>query len=253
MWEFSLNVKSDNMEVAEFLFENIKKSCLYMQGIVTSHQENDMVSILIAVEEGFSNEAQLVIERVVTQAICTYFKYSFLEKNLKLPVHDKIGLTAFKKALLNFDRETDKFLVLKNLSLDKSLYLDSFYQFKLTSLKAKWTELVSLANENRVYLISNEAFLDLLKFLIDNIEICEDEINIVENEEGYKIFLEDEFDTTYNDIVFNEEGLVSSIIDLAPSKINLYCHAENETIGLLEKIFEERINVCTDKALVKKI
>ena len=252
MWEFSLNVKIDKTEVAEFLFENIKKNCFYMQGIVTLHEENNMTSILVAVDDVFLEEVTLVLERLITQVICTHFKFDFLEKNLKIPMHDKIGMTAFKKALLNFDRETDKFLVLKNLHLEKSLYLDSFYDFRLTSLKAKWTELVSLANENRVYLISNDAFVDLLKFLIDNIEICEDEINIVENDEGYKIFLEDG-DTTYNNVIFNEEGLVSSIIDLAPQKINLYCRSENSTIGLLEKIFDERINVCTDKALVKKM
>jgi hypothetical protein len=252
MWEFSLNVKTDKTEVAEFLFENIKKNCLYMQGIVTLHEENNMTSILVAVDDDFSQEATTVLERLITQVICTYFKFDFLEKNLKIPMHDKIGMTAFKKALLNFDRETDKFLVLKNLNLEKSLYLDSFYDFRLTSLKSKWTELVSLANENRVYLISNDAFVDLLKFLIDNIEICEDEINIVENDEGYKIFLEDG-ETTYDNVIFNEEGLVSSIIDLAPQKINLYCRSENSTIGLLEKIFDERINVCTEKALVKKM
>lgn len=253
MWEFSLNVKSDKAEVADFLFENIKKNCQFMNGIVTEHEENGYISILVAAPEDFCGQVQSLLERLITQVICTDFKYEFLERNLKIPMHDKIGMTAFKKALLNFDRETDKFLVLKNLNLASSLYLDSFYDFRLTSLKAKWTELVSLANENRVYLISNDAFVDLLKFLIDNIEICEDEIDVVENEEGYKIFLEDQTDPFYKNVVFNEEDLVSSIIDLAPQKINLYCHGQTGAISLLEKIFDERINVCTDTNLVKKL
>lgn len=249
MWEFSLIVGPKHKEVADFLFDNIKKSCAFMKGIVTSSEENGQVAILIAVEEMFSEEATLLIERLVTQSICTFFKNDYLEQNLKIPTHDRLGMMAFKKALLNFDRETDKFLVLKNLSISKSLYLESFYCFRLTSLQAKWKELVSLANENRAYLINNEAFLDLLKFLIDNIEICEDEVSIIENEEGYKILLEGEQD--FCDSVLNEEGLVSSIIDLAPQKINLYCQGENKTTNLLEKIFDERINVVS--GVVKKI
>ncbi len=252
MWEFSLNVRSDRERIVQFFIENISKSCLYMNGIVTSHEENGYTSILMAVEESFCGEAQRVIERLVTQIICTDFKYAFLEKNLKIPMHDKIGMTAFKKALLNFDRETDKFLVLKNLEIGHSLFLDSFYEFRLGALKAKWTELVSLANENRVYLISNDAFLDLLKFLIDNIEICEEEVSVVENEDGFKILLEDEGDTTYNNVTFNEEGLVSSIIDLAPQKINLYCTSNNKAVDLLGKIFDERVSIHSDKTLMKK-
>ena len=79
MWEFSLNVKTEKTEVAEFLFENIKKNCLYMQGIVTLHEENNMTSILVAVDDDFSQEATTVLERLITQVIWTYFYFVFVD------------------------------------------------------------------------------------------------------------------------------------------------------------------------------
>ena len=47
--------------------------------------------------------------------------------------------------------------------------------------------------------------------------------------------------------IFNEEGLVSSMIDLAPQKINFYCERGSKTSELLEKIFDDRLNICRQK------
>ena len=166
----------------------------------------------------------------------------------------KSGYTASytlnKKALINFDKETDFYLISKNLNLQKNLYLDSFYFFKLRSLREKWSELVTLANENSDYLVSSDAFFDLLKFLIDNLEIGEDEINVFEDEKGFSISLgRDAQDMQCSDL--SREGLVSSLIELCPKKINLFCKNDEGTAGFLSKIFEERVNVCYDKSVEK--
>ncbi len=246
MWEFSLNL--DNTDLANYIFSSIKNLSNSFGGIVTSTIEKGHTSILIGVEKSKRSDVEDILSRVITQIICTYYKSSFLDKYLFLPHHDQIGVVAFKKALLNFDRETDYFIIQKALSFDKDLYLDSFYEFKLKNLKAKWTELVALANENRDYLISSEAFLDLLKFLVDNLDICEDEVNVFEEENGYKICLEsqDAYDNKYHGQLFNEEGLISSIIDLSPQKINIHCHSGSKTTDFLEKIYEKRICVKTE-------
>ncbi len=245
MWEFSLNLH--NEELAKNLLSSLKSLTSQTGGVVTSHEESGYISILIGVNENKREELEKGLSRFITQVICTYYKSSFLDKFLYLPQHDKIGVLAFKKALLNFDRETDYYIIQKNLSFDNDLYLESFYEFKLKNLKSKWSELVSLANENRDYLISAEAFNDLLKFLVDNLDICEDEVSVVEDEEGYKIFLDmqDGVRGQYQNKTFNDEGLISSIIDLSPQKINLYCNAVNNTTSLLERLYDQRIVVKT--------
>ena len=182
--------------------------------------------------------AKKVITSAVIEIICNDFKESYLDEYLLFNVHDKIEMFAFKKALVNFDRETDKFIIKKSLELKNDLFLESFFQFKLKSLQNKWNELVSLANENREYLLSNESFIDLLKFLVDNLDICEEEISIIKEDSGYRIFTDNNF---YSNSIFDEENIVSSVIDLSPQKINLYFNERSNAITLLEQIFEERI------------
>lgn len=242
MWEFSLNLKTENFELAKFLFNNISCFCSKFDGVVTSVEEGGFISILIAVKEQDKDKTQVYLLSCITEVICTVFKSSYLDTNLFLPSQDKLGMNAFKKALLNFDKETDRFLIRKHLKLENDFFLESFYQFKLSTLKSKWGELVTLANENREYLTSNESFIDLLKFLIDNLEICEEEISIYQSaDHSYKIFVSDK---PYQNKDFSEECLISSIIDLSPQKINLYCQDESRAITLLHRLFEERI---TDK------
>ena len=245
MWEFSLNLRAENFSLAKSLYLSIKEFSAQIGGVVTSHEENGFICILIGVKQNLKNEYQRFLSRLITQTICTYYKSEFLSQNLILPHHDRIGILAFKKALLNFDRETDYYIIQRNLSLENNLYLESFYNFKLSGLKSKWTELVGLANENRDYLMSTDSFLDLLKFLIDNLDICEDEVDIIEEQDGYKLYFgsDDIYNDDYKNKILNEEGLISSIIDLSPQKINLYRNHDSNATNLLEKLFVERINV----------
>lgn len=241
MWEFSLNIKIENFAIASLLYNALSKSINQMQGVITSNEENGYISILVAVDKANKDRAKLLITSCIIEIICKSFKSTFLDNYLIFPRQDKIGMLAFKKALLNFDRETDKYIIKKNLELKHDLFLESFYQFKLRPLQEKWAELVSLSNENSDYLISSDSFIDLLKFLVDNLDICEDEISVVKEGEVYKIFTIE--NVQYQNKTFSEEMIVSSVIDLSPSKINLYFKETSGAINLLEKIFEERITV----------
>lgn len=248
MWELSISVGSKNLDVARFLYQTLKAKSDEFGGVVTCYEEFENFYILFGCPAEYQALATNEIEKCVTKVICNFYKERYLTENLHLPMHENISLTAFKKALINFDKETDFYIISKNLCLNKNLYLDAFYYFKLKPLRDKWAELIALANENSDYLVSNEAFFDLLKFLIDNLETCEDEINVFEDENGYFIKAENE-DLPHESL--SKEGLVSSLIELCPKRINLFCRSDDNTAGFLSRIFDERINICYNKNMEK--
>ena len=252
MWEYSICVSSSNRQIANYILSASKKYVEKFGGVATMLADNNFLSIIIGIEDKLKEKAQNHICKVVTKTICSFFKSDFLDKNLALPIRDEISLLAFKKALINFDKETDFFIVSKSLSFKENLYLESFYNFRLKKLRDKWGELISLANDNRDYLISSDSFYDLLKFLVDNIDISEDEIDIVEDDDGYRIFSGNDDNSLE---CLSKEGLVSSVIDLSPQKINLYCKGENSATEILKRIYEKRVNLkfakSEEKDLVK--
>ena len=122
--------------------------------------------------------------------------------------------------------------------MENSLNLDGFYYFNLRSLREKWEELSSIANDNGYFLISPENFVDLLKFLVDNLEITHDTVNVYCDECGFKI--SDELD---KDIAVNkDEDLLSTLIGLSPKRINFYGDINTEKYLLISQVFQTRIN-----------
>ena len=243
MWEFCLSISK--LDVAKNAYETVKGELKDLETVLTCYEKHGNFNIMFACPDEEKNRLTNLLERTVIRLICSFYKDAFLSENLTLPKHEKISVMAFKKALMNFDRETDLFIISKNLDLKSTLNLDSFYNFKLKALRDKWEELVLLANENSDYLIGDEAFYDLLKFLVDNLEIKENEISVFERENGYSILADECFDSLSN------EALVSTLIELSPKKINFYCDKEDSIVNFLTKIFSERISVSYNKSMEK--
>ena len=123
MWEFSVSVGARNIDVAKFIYQTLKSNALKFDAVVTCYEEYENFYILFACPEEYKNEAVCVVENCIIKTISNFYKERFLDEHLRLPLHEKIGLMAFKKALINFDKETDIFLISKYLIVDKNLHL----------------------------------------------------------------------------------------------------------------------------------
>lgn len=254
MWEYSIKLSKDSKTIADFVFNTLKQKTNKHKAVVALSCCGDFFSVSLAIEEKHSEFAQELLAKIIAKIVCSVFKEDFLNRYLCLPSQDDITLTAFKNALINFDKETDYFIISKNLILEGELYLESFYNFKLSRLQEKWGELVRLANENRDYLVCKDAFFDLLKFLIDNIDVSKREIEIFEDKNGYRILSLKENDLEeYENQIFSCEAMISSIIELSPRKIELYCSKENDATNLIKTIYEKRVNLHSSKDNVSNI
>lgn len=249
MWEYSITMDSDKAKIAKHIFNNLKPFVDMVEGVITSYEEMGKINIVLACKKLEKNRLSYHITEIISYVISTFLKEDFLDKSLKFPQKDKLELYTFKKALVSFDRETDRFLINKYLVLEENLILESFFHFKLQPLKEKWQELVKIANDNSTYLLSDDSFLELLKFLIDNIEIASDELNVVIQQE--KIFI---FDSNFHQIGdpkinVDEFGLVNKILELSPRKINWVC---DKNVPFIEKVFSKRLLYVSENEFAKK-
>lgn len=244
MFEFSIALSEQNADSAKKLYKEIKSTASSFGAVVTSYSENGKIFIVVACDEIEKPRISFFICDAIADIITTDFKLDYINKNLHLPIHNQLNLDALKKALVVFDRETDRYIVTHNLKLNEKFFIESFYEFRLRQLRSKWQELIKLANENANYLLCNDTFIDLLKFLIENIEISTGCINVVKENDSYKIC-----DENFNEIEQeqdkenNEAFLITSIINLSPKRINIYCDdTENSSaLTLLSQIFVNRV------------
>jgi len=247
MWEFCINLSNENIAASKKVHLALKEFCKEYNGIVTTYERCGNISILVSAEKCDENRLKHFLSNLISDLICDDFKLKYLQDNLSLPNLDNISKNAFMQALLSFDKESDKYIIQKVLVLENSLDIEAFYFFKLGALREKWKELVQIANDNKAYLSSNETLVELLKFLVDNLELKNETVNLVK-EKDQVCFYDSNFkllkcnDITEKDI---DSTIISCLIAFAPKFVNVYSSDSfnNNLIKLLKQIFDKRINL----------
>lgn len=244
MWEFCITVEKDKLDINKHIYNKMLQYVEKFGGVVTQLENEYNIDSLIACNIFEKNRLILFLQDLISEVICLFYKKDFLLNKLHINIGDEITKQAFVSALLFFDKETDKYIVCKYLDIKNKLNLSAFYNFKLTTLKEKWAELISIANENEIYLYSDDTFTELIKFLIDNIEVKSDVINIMSFEDSYAAFDNNFHIVKTENLLFNkEENIVTQLISMCPKNINIYC---SEIIPaklkkLICKLFEKRV------------
>ena len=144
-----------------------------------------------------------------------------------------------------FDSECDKEEIKQELILHKELNIDSFYHFKLSFLKDKWQEILNIVNYGS-NITNNAEFMELLKFLVNNVESHISVANVYFKHNKFLICNNKNIPIFFNDKEFGiEESLLSQLIELNPKLINLYCFSNvtADTFKLISYIFDNKINL----------
>ena len=255
MFEFQIGISQDKAKIAKKIYDELKLATKDFDAVLTKYNQNKKTFVVIACEDLEKPRISFIISDIISDIITTFYKLEFIEQKLMLPVKNSVNLCAFKKALVAFDKETDKYIVARNLKIEKTLYIDEFFEFRLKQLRSKWMEIIKMANDNAGYLLCSDTFIDLLKFLIENIEISRETVNILKKDRKYVICDEQLNEIDKNDYclscddesVLRDENvdLITSLISLSPKKIIVHCSLfeNNPALTLISQIFESRISI----------
>ena len=255
MWEFSIILNNDDINIADYISSRLSKITKDLGGVISSYSDGDIITISVACKKYDKSRLEFYIIDCITEVICIYYKEIYLNKKLQIVQSDELIMTALKKALINFDKETDRYIVGKNLKIENLINLNSFICFKLRYLKEKWAELVRIANENCGIFVSNDTFIELLKFLVDNLETNNETVNIVYDNEVYKFFDESfiEIDSLTCQKVSTDCLMISNLISLSPRKINIYCNNYHTNVcNLIKQIFYKRVRFLPYESVLNK-
>jgi hypothetical protein len=191
----------------------------------------------------------------VADVIVADCKAFYIDERIKLPISNPYLKSAFVAALSTFDRETDKIIaktILEGLIMPDAkagdsgeicrLSIDSVYEFMLTALKARWDEVCSLANENIRFLVCHRTFMELLRFLISNIDSLCEEAHIVQNGARFEVLGQNM--APIEDIYINGAlptgiQVVNKLVAIAPKRV--FLHAQSVPF---QKELEDLFGAC---------
>lgn len=229
MYEFTVTNNSAN-NLTDFLYNQLYNQISTIGGIVIKQQVASRFSISLAVEDNYKEYAKGVLTDAIADAIIYTHKYEYLQSNIYLNINNE-GLKAFLQALVVFDRQTDKDIIKKHLTLERELFIDSFYKFKLYELKDRWAEIANIVNDSIPIMLKNKSVSEITRYFVDSTEdgpevhLYIDDGKIKLERLGDYTSLEYTVDGDY------ENSLVCEIISLSPNKIIIH-----GTAGFIEKL-----------------
>lgn len=248
MWEFC--IAFDDEVQAQNFRKSIASDIKKMQGVTTILVSITFAKVLIAVPNEVKTKAKDFLVEKIAESILLYCKKKYILSRLSFNVSHSTSMQVFLKALVVFDSDTDKEIIIERLNLQNDLVVKSFVDFKLTFLKRKWDELVGLANDNAMYLVSEDTFGELIKFLISNLEYRCYAVNVFSKKNCYLLCdtsgkVIDDFLVEKN-IVYDDNMLITSLIALNPEKIIVHCNSfvKDKLLKTLYEYFSNRLEVC---------
>lgn len=248
MWEFC--IAFDDEAQAQNFRKSISNDIKQLQGVATVLVSVTFAKVLIAVPNEVKTKAKDFLVEKIAESILVNYKKRYILSRLNFDLTQSISMQVFLKALVVFDSDTDKEIIIERLDLKNDIVVKSFVDFRLTFLKRKWDELVSLANDNAMYLVSEDSFGELIKFLISNLEYRCYAVNVFSKKNCY--LLCDTQGNVINDflieknIVYDDNMLITSLIALNPEKIIVHCNSfvKDKLLKTLYEYFSNRLEVC---------
>lgn len=245
MWEFCIEANKKNIHLINYISERMADAVSLADGVQSVITLGNTSSLAIGCEQKHKRQIEGVLRMVLCDAVCEKMKFDFLKKHINLIINDEKLFDAFVKVYTYFDSEIERKIVLRSLFFSKKIVLESFLDFRLQPLRKKWEEMCNLTNSNSNLFLQSETFIELLKFLISNLESksdclvldLENGCNLYE-EKGNKIFALQSFD------IEDDINIVTSVIELCPNKIKIMGGGQNsEIVSLIGELFYGRVEI----------
>ena len=181
IWEFTLYFPRELLVYFENFKAQLKAVLKDYSNCVSISINDEFYSFLIALSRDAYNKNLLFIKDKIIEIILLYYKPKTLInsiKNFDIKNHDNIILLDI---LCSFDLDDDKREIFNHLSLCNRLFLNSFVNFKLKSLKKRWIETAELINQNEMFIAESGIKKELIQFLMEGIESKVDVAKLTRN------------------------------------------------------------------------
>lgn len=240
MWEVTLIGKmQDYMHFR--LFEKMLEASYNKQVFVAISDSADTTCLSIAV----TNKRLInTLKKLILELIIKICKEEYFVSNLNIVTEDDelrhfVLLTAI---ISNLEDEIDYAKV--KVKFSKVIHIRSLLRFRLDKLYFLWEKFANYFNYTFKYTISDELYLEFLKFLVNNSR-RDGEIVYLEKEDNYFCFKNKNNKLLSKIIRTDEVGIIVNLIVMAPLKliINCYSSLSSKIAGLIEYLFEDKVSI----------
>ena len=243
MYEATVSVVKENGHLLDYVKEQLTPCMAEIDGIVSEMEERNRNYFSLACSDTYRFQVQRKLNEAVSQALTLGYKNIFIRKLLRV---DKNNF--YQNVLVNticiFDNEYDRQIVSKVVDVDRAMFIDGYYNFRLDSIKKKWQEITKLVSDNFYVMSDNTLIVEFLQYLLESSPSKCKHLSV--SVDGDKFVLYDSGDKVIQPMLSMakasscEEEIMLNILWLKPRSVTIY-HSRSlgkDFCDMLETLFE---------------
>lgn len=245
MWEFCLYFEKEQLEYILTLKKHLKRFFKKNRGVVVVFEDECKMLIGLEGNERIFVEIYRYIYNYIINIIYTYYKRKTLNELTGEVFNNEIFEFIIKESLFCFDEEYDKNIIGQVLTLNESLNIEGFYNFKLVELKDKWQHLIELIKNNYQILNSYVVNLDLTRYLLSELDNKIEKVCLYQDGKKYFLKTVDNENLKFKKINYskkqNFKDMLKSLITLSPKNIILCSEMKDKDFEIFKDIFIDKL------------
>lgn len=184
MYETVVSVPSDSAYILDYVSSGMQGIVAEADGISSQMQAEGRCFYSLACADTFRFQLKRRLSELACDALALAYKNKFIRQLLNVD-----GSSFYCNVLVNviclFDCSQDKKTIGAMLDMDKPLFLDGYYNFRMGELKKRWRELSALVGDNRYILEDNSLIIEFLQYLLGSVSCKADKLSICFEGNGY--------------------------------------------------------------------
>lgn len=208
------NSKADWLYSVDEVIKNKLQNCIAVSALGVSGQR---LYCSFGCEPQSRTQMISAIKECLVEMYGVMSKFDFIKRNLMISL-PPLNYELLLHTLVAFDRENERKLLNKLITVQDGMALDGVFNFKLVELKERWLEICNLTRNNGAYLYDDETYNELLRFLISAVNPKINKLTLCEKEGKYR--LTGALKNSVLDLsAGNSTELMYYLIDLAPLEL----------------------------------
>ena len=225
MYEVTVSVPLCNKHLLEHVKNQTAPAIAEMDGIATDLSDKFRSYYSVACSDTFRFQLRRLLADSVAEAMALGYKNMYVRDFLNVN-----GGNFFQNVLINtmcvFDKSYDQQIVSKIVDLDKPIFIDGYYNFRLDALKHKWEEIAKLVCDNQYILHDEELIMEFLQYLLDSVSSQVTHLTVTLEEDSFLMYdqkgkLIPTVQSLAKSATVEEEAAVNILL-LKPKRISVY-------------------------------
>lgn len=227
MWKLCIIDNDQGVLLFDKLAKDLNFELERLNGSVQRNKKENCIDIEI--ENDFVAYTKALIKEFVAEYVLNKYKIRFFEEHLKLIESYGLNGIALLKTISVLDRSEEINQIKNELEINNgSLVIDSLWLFKLSNIKNRWLEVTEIISINMADIVSTDAFLDIVRYLLKLVDKNYSIVRIIETKDD--IFFVDDNYQKVTDIQISQNDndknakVINTIIELSPRMLEWENH-----------------------------